>query len=319
MSEKPTPTRDGFGRELAELGKVNDKIIMVSADLEDATRAEYFRDACPDRFFTVGIAEQDMVSMACGLAKEGFIAFVNSFAVFLTNRAYDMLRIDVCYNESNVKVICSHAGVTVGPDGATAQCLEDLALMRVLPNMKVVCPVDVIEARKATRAFVNEIGPMYMRTSRAALPVITDEKTPFEIGKANVVCDGGDVTIIACGVMVSEALAAADTLKEQGVEARVVNMHTIKPIDQACIIKAAKETGAIVTAEEHQVHGGLGSAVAEVVVQNCPVPMEIVGVKDQFGMSGSPDQLLKHFGLKDMNIVDAVKKVLDQKKITQTT
>lgn len=307
-------TRDGFGKEFVECGKINKKIIMVSADLEDATRAEYFRDAFPDRFFTVGIAEQDMVGMAAGLSLQGFIAFVNSFAVFLTNRAYDMLRLDVCYNNTNVKVICSHAGVTVGPDGASAQCLEDFALMRVLPNMKVVCPVDSIEAEKATRAFVAAYGPMYMRTSRAPMPILTTAEDSFEIGKANVLREGNDVTLIACGVMVSKSLEAAEKLKAEGIEARVINMHTIKPIDQASIIKAAQETGAIVVSEEHQINGGLCGAVAEVVVQHYPVPMEFVAVNDSFGESGEPDQLLEYFGLTSDALVKAAKNIIKKKR-----
>lgn len=311
------PTRDGFGKELVELGKTNEKIVVVSADLEDATRAEYFRDAYPDRFFTVGIAEQDMVGMAAGLSLQGFTVFINSFAVFMTNRAYDMIRLDVCYNNTNVKIICSHAGVTVGPDGASAQCLEDFALMRVLPNLKVVCPVDVVEARKATRAFAQEVGPMYMRTSRAPLLVVTKEDDPFVIGKANVMREGKDATIIACGVEVSEGLRAAEILKKENIDVKVVNMHTIKPIDEQCIIQSAKETGAIVTAEEHQINGGLGSAVAEVVVRNCPVPMGMVAVSDQFGQSGTPEELLKEYGLKDVDIAEAVREVIKRK--TNTT
>jgi len=306
-------TRDGFGKELVELGKKNKKIVVVSADLEDATRAEYFKNAYPDRFFTVGIAEQDMVGMAAGLSLQGFIPFINSFAVFMTNRAYDMIRLDICYNNTNVKIICSHAGITVGPDGASAQCLEDFALMRVLPNLKVVCPVDVIEARKATRCFADQIGPMYMRTSRAPLPVITTEKDPFTIGKANVMREGSDATIIACGIQVSEALKAADILKKEDINVKVVNMHTIKPIDEACIIDSAKKTGAIVTAEEHQVNGGLGSAVAEVVVKECPVPMAMVAVQDTFGESGQPDELLQAYHLKDVDIVEAIRDVIRKK------
>jgi len=233
MSEiEKIPTRDGFGKELVEIGKKNKKIVVVSADLEDATRAEYFRNEFPDRFFTCGIAEQDMVGTAAGLSFHGFIPFINSFAVFLTNRAYDMLRMDVCYNNRNVKIICSHAGMTVGEDGASAQCLEDFALMRVLPNLKVVCPVDALEARKATQAFANEEGPMYMRTSRAPIPVLTKDSDFFEIGKANVMRKGKDVTIFGCGVMVSEALQAAEMLKKDNIDAKVVNMHTIKPIDE---------------------------------------------------------------------------------------
>ncbi|MBN1870256.1 MAG: transketolase family protein [Candidatus Omnitrophica bacterium] len=313
MSEM-IPTRDGFGRELVELSKDNEKIVVVSADLEDATRAEYFKDAYPERFFNVGIAEQDMVGMAAGLSLQGFIVFVNSFAVFLTNRAYDMIRLDVCYNNANVKMIASHAGVTVGEDGASAQCLEDFSLMRILPNLKVVCPVDATEARKATRAFVEEVGPMYMRTSRAAFPVITKEDDPFVIGKANVMREGGDATIIACGIEVSESLKAAEILEKEKINVKVVNMHTIKPIDTACIIQSAKETGAIVTAEEHQMIGGLGSAVAEVVVKNCLVPMAMVGVNDEFGQSGTPDELLKAFHLKDVDIAQAVRDCLKRKK-----
>ena len=307
------PTRDGFGEALVELGKANKKIVVVSADLEDATRAEYFKNEFPERFFSLGIAEQDMMGTAAGLSKMGFIVVANSFAVFLTNRAYDMLRLDICYNDCNVKVVCSHAGVTVGEDGASAQCLEDFALMRVLPNMKVICPVDVLEAKKATRAIVQEEGPIYLRTGRAPSPVITKEKDPFEIGKASVVREGKDVTIVGCGLMVSEALSAAEILRQEKIEAKVVNMHTIKPIDAKMIIQSAKETGAIVTAEEHQIYGGLGSAVAEVVVQNCPVPMEIVAVDDSFGETGSPQELLAAYHLKDVDIVKAVKKVLVKK------
>ena len=307
-------TRDGFGEELIELGKKNPKIVVVSADLEDATRAEYFKKAFPDRFFSVGIAEQDMVGTAAGLSLRGFIPFINSFAVFLTNRAYDMLRLDLCYNNCNVKVVCSHAGVTVGEDGASAQCLEDLALMRVLPNMKVVCPMDNIEARKATRAFAQEKGPMYLRVSRNPLPILTTEATPFTIGKANVMREGKDVTLIGCGLMVSESLQAAELLKRQGIEARVINMHTIKPIDENMIIRCAKETGAIVSAEEHQINGGLGSAIAEVLVRNQPVPMEMVAINDRFGETGSPEELLKAYHLKDVDIAAAAKKALKRKR-----
>ncbi|MCA9401436.1 MAG: transketolase family protein [Candidatus Omnitrophica bacterium] len=295
---------------MVELAKTDEKIVVVSADLEDATRAEFFKNAYPKRFFSVGIAEQDMVSMAAGMSLLGFTPFINSFAVFLTNRAYDQLRLDLCYNDTNVKVICSHAGVTVGPDGASAQCLEDLALMRVLPNMKVVCPVDELEARKATRIFAKEKGPMYMRTSRAPFPVLTAEKDAFEIGKAVTLLDGSDVTLIGCGIGVSESLKAAELLKKDKISARVINMHTIKPIDRGVIIKAAKETGAIVTAEEHQIHGGLGSAVAEVVVQECPVPMRFVAVHDVFGETGSPDELLAHYHLKDVDIAAKAREVL---------
>lgn len=312
--QKMVSTRDGFGEELVALGKEDDKIVVVSADLEDATRAEHFKHAFPDRFFTVGIAEQDMVGTAAGLSLLGFTAFINSFAVFLTNRAYDMLRMDVCYNNCNVKIVCSHSGITVGEDGASAQCLEDFALMRVLPNIKVICPVDFIEAKKAIRAIAKENGPMYLRTSRASCPIITEENSPFIIGQANVIREGKDVTIIGCGIMVYEAIQAVEMLKKDNIDARVINMHTIKPIDADMIIKCAKETGAIVSVEEHQINGGLGGAIAEVLAKNCPVPMEMIAVRDTFGETGSPQELLKAYHLKDVDIVKAVKEVVSRKK-----
>ena len=308
------PTRDGFGEELVALGKEDERIVVLSGDLEDATRAEYFKHAFPQRFFNMGIAEQDLVGTAAGLSLQGFIPFACSFAVFLTNRAYDMLRLDVCYNNTNVKIVCSHTGVTVGEDGASAQCLEDLALMRVLPNMTVICPVDFIEAKKATRAIAQRQGPMYMRTGRAPFPVITRTDDPFVIGKANILRQGTDVTIIGCGIMVSEALQASEILKKEGISARVVNMHTIKPIDEAMIVDSVHKTGVIVTAEEHQIHGGLGSAVAEVLGRKAPAPLEMVAVNDVFGESGSAQELLSAYHLKDVDIVQAVKKAMKRKK-----
>ncbi len=308
-----TPTRDGFGVELTALGNERKDIVVVSADLEDATRAEFFKKEFPDRFFTVGIAEQDMVGTAVGLALEGFVVFASSFAVFMTNRAYDMIRIDVCQNNANVKIVCSHAGITVGEDGSTAQCLEDLAIMRVLPNMTVLCPVDTIEAKKATRWMANNYGPFYMRTSRSAVPVITAEADPFVVGKANVMREGKDVTIIACGLMVSESLQVAEMLKKEGIDARVVNMHTIKPIDIQMIVESAKQTKAIVTAEEHQIMGGLGSAVCEALAQNYPVPVEMIGMNDAYGETGDPEGLLKKYHMKDRDIAQAVKRVIKRK------
>ena len=307
------PTRDGFGEELVALGKENEKIVVLSGDLEDATRAEYFKHAFPMRFFNLGIAEQDVVGTAVGLSIQGFIPFACSFAVFLTNRAYDMIRLDICYNQANVKVVCSHAGVTVGEDGASAQCLEDFAIMRVLPLMKVICPMDFIEAKKATRALAAADGPIYMRTGRAPFPVLTKDSDPFVIGKANILREGKDVTLIACGLMVFESLQAAEILKKDGVEARVVNMHTIKPIDEAMIIDSVQKTKALVTAEEHQIYGGLGSAVAEVVSQKCPAPIEMVAIKDSFGESGSPQELLRAYHLKDVDIANAARKVIKRK------
>ncbi|MCK5579955.1 MAG: transketolase family protein [Candidatus Omnitrophica bacterium] len=314
MSNKAVPTRDGFGEELVALGKENEKIVVFSADLEDATRAEYFKFKYPERFFNLGIAEQDVVGTAAGMSMQGFIPFVCSFAVFMTNRAYDMLRLDVCYNNTNVKVVCSHGGVTVGPDGASAQCLEDFAIMRVLPNIQVICPADTLEAAKATRWMAGMQGPVYMRTSRAPFPIVTKEDVPFEIGKATVLREGGDVTLVGCGLMVYESLQAAEMLKKDGIDARVLNMHTIKPIDEAAIIAAAKETGAIVTSEEHQIYGGLGSAVAEAVVRNNPVPMEMVAVPDLFGETGTPEELLVKYHLKDVDIAEAARKAVKRKK-----
>lgn len=308
------PTRDGFGEELVALGKENNKIVVFSGDLEDATRAEFFKHAYPDRFYNLGIAEQDVVGTAVGMSTLGFIPFATSFAVFLTNRAYDMLRLDVCYNNTNVKVVCSHAGVTVGEDGASAQCLEDFAIMRVLPNMSVICPVDYIEAKKATRAIVEEDGPIYMRTGRAPFPIVTKPEDPFTIGKANILREGKDVTLIGCGLMVYESLQAAAILEKEGIQARVINMHTIKPIDEGAIIDSFKKTGCFVTAEEHQVHGGLGCAVAEVVVEKCPAPMEMIAVNDSFGESGSPAELLKAYHLKDVDIAEAARRAIRRKK-----
>ena len=308
------PTRDGFGEEIVALGKENKKIVVLSGDLEDATRAEYFKKEIPERFFNLGIAEQDVIGTAVGLSFHDLIPFATSFAVFLTNRAYDMLRIDVCYNNRNVKVVCSHAGLTVGEDGATAQCLEDFAITRVLPNILVLCPVDFIEVKKATRLITEHVGPVYMRTGRAPFPIITKESDPFIIGKANVLREGKDVTLIGCGLMVYESLEAAKLLKMENIEARVVNMHTLKPIDEKTIIESAKKTGALVTAEEHQIHGGLGSAVAEVLARRYPVPVEMVAVDDTFGESGDPEGLLKKYHLKDKDIVQAAIRAIKRKE-----
>lgn len=306
-------TRDGFGEALVELGKENKKIVVLSGDLEDSTRAEYFKKEFPERFFNLGIAEQDLVGTAVGLSKEGFIPFVCSFAAFLTTRAYDIIRLSVCYNKSNVKLIGSHGGITAGPDGATAQSLEDLAVMRVLPNLTVLCPADAIEAKKATKAISGFRGPAYMRLGRPPVSTITAEIEDFKIGDAITLREGIDLTIIACGIMVSEALNAAELLGRTGIEARVINIHTIKPIDKNKIIKAAIETGAIVTAEEHQVNGGLGSAVAEIVSRKFPVPVEMVAVNDSFGESGQERELMEKHLLTAAAITAAAEKVLKMK------
>jgi len=308
------PTRDAFGEALVELGRENEKVVVLSGDLEDSTRAEHFKKQFPDRFFNMGIAEQDMLGASVGLSLQGFIPFACSFAVFLTDRTYGVLRVSVCYNNSNVKLVGTHAGLTVGEDGATAQCLDDLAVMRVLPNMVVVCPVDAVETRKATRKMAEVSGPVYMRLGRAPYPIITKEADPFELGKASVLRNGTDLTIIACGLLVSESLKAADALASEGIRARVVNVHTIKPLDEDTIVRSAAETGAIVTAEEHQMFGGLGGAVAEVLVRTGPVPQEMVAVRDTFGESGDPEGLLRKYHLTDTDIVAAARAVFERKK-----
>lgn len=306
-------TRDGFGEALAELGKANANIVVLSGDLEDSTKAIYFKKEFPDRFFNIGISEQDMLGTAVGMSMEGFIPFVCSFAVFLTNRAYDVLRISVCYNNRNVKLIGSHGGITVGPDGATAQCLEDFAITRVLPNITVVCPADALEADKATKAIAELNGPVYMRLSRPSQPVLTNDADPFIIGKANILRQGKDVSIIACGVMVSEALNAAKILKDEGIDARVINMHTIKPIDREAIIDAARETGAVVTAEDHQVNGGLGGAVCETLSAFHPAPVEMIAVKDSFGESGEAGELMKKYCISRSDIASSAKRAISRK------
>lgn len=313
MTPEMKATRDGFGEALLQLGRENGNIVVLSGDLEDSTRAEYFKKEFPGRFFNLGIAEQDIAGTAAGLSKVGLIPFICSFAAFWAN-AYGVFRVTVCYNNCNVKIIGTHSGISVGPDGATAQALEDFAAMRALPNMSVVCPADAVEAAKATKAIAGIDGPVYLRLGREALPLVTMEDKPFVFGRADVLKEGDSAAIIACGHMVSESLKAAEKLSKAGIRARVVNMHTIKPIDREQIIKAAKETGALVTAEEHQVSGGLGSAVAEVLACQCPAPLEMVAVRDKFGESGEGEELLKKYNLQENDIIEAVKKVILRKK-----
>lgn len=306
-------TRFGFGEALVELGKKDPKIFVLGADTVSSVAINGFQEQFPDRFVNVGIAETNLIGMAAGLAVAGFIPFAATYGVFASGRPWEQIRTTVCYSNLNVKIGGSHAGLMVGPDGATHQALEEIAIMRCLPKMSVIVPCDMIETKKATMASAYKTGPVYIRYGREAIPIITKEETPFEIGKACVLREGKDLAIIACGTMVYEALMAADILEEKGIKAKVINMHTIKPIDEKAIIDAAKECGAIVTAEEHQIFAGLGSAVAEVVVKNAPVPMEFVGVNDTFGESGEPNDLMKKFGLKDVNIADAAQKVLKRK------
>lgn len=308
------PTRDGFGEGLVELGGKDEKVVVLSADLTASTRANWFRDKYPERFFDFGVSEQDMVSTAAGFALCGKIAFACTFGVFASGRAWDQIRLSVCYMNLNVKIAGTHGGISVGPDGASHQALEEITLMRVLPNMTVIVPSDSDEAKRATIQAGHYAGPVYLRLGREPSPIISDPNEPFKIGEAVVLKDGADLTIIATGVMVLEALRAHEELKKQGIGARVINLHTVKPIDKEKIIKAARETGAIVTAEEHTLAGGMGSAVVEVLTGDCPVPVKMVGIMDRFGESGEAGELMKYFGLTCEGIMKASLEVLKLKK-----
>ncbi len=312
MADKAT--RDGFGEGLLELGKTHPNVVALSGDLEDSARAIWFKQQYPNRFFSVGIAEQDMIGTAAGLALMGKIPFACSFSQFVTAKSLEQLRLAVCYQNLHVKIAGSHGGLSVGADGATAEALEEFAYMRALPRMTVIVPCDALEAKRATIACADYPGPVFLRLGRAPIPAITKESDPYRIGKANVMRDGDEVTLVACGVMVAHALQAAERLAKEGIEARVIDLHTIKPIDRETLITAAKETGAIVTAEEHTVLGGLGSAVAEVLGQTPPVPMRFVGVDDRFGTSGDPADLMKVFHLMPEDLVKAAKDVLHLKQ-----
>ena len=310
---KMIPQRDGYGEALLELCRTRSDVMVLDADVAASTRTNWVRDQYPDHFRNVGISEQDMVGTAAGLALGGMIPFVSTYGVFLSGRAFDQMRTTVCYNNLKVRFGGAHAGISVGPDGATHQALEDMALARVLPRMTVIAPCDSIEVRKAVLASVDIDGPVYFRFGREAVPVVTDDDTPFELGKARLVRDGSDCAVFACGAMVYEAMVAAEQLEKEGVSLRVYDLHTIKPIDEVAIEKAAKECGLIVTAEEHQLSAGLYSAVAEVVVRTVPVPMEAVAVKDTFGQSGPPAALMERYGLNAEGIVQAVRRGLARK------
>ena len=306
---KKQATREAYGAGLVELGAEYDNLLVLDADLAAATKTGAFKKAYPDRFFDCGIAEGNMMSIAAGLATTGKIVFASSFAMFAAGRAFEQVRNSIGYPHLNVKIGATHAGISVGEDGATHQCCEDIALMRTIPGMTILNPADGREAIAAMRAAVEMQGPVYLRFGRLAVPVVTPDE-PFVIGKGQTLRDGADVTIIATGLLVNEALIAADTLAEEGINARVINMATIKPIDRDIIVKAATETGAIVTAEEHNIIGGLGSAVAEVVAETKPVPVVRVGVEDTFGQSGPAADLLKIYGLSAENIVNKAKAAL---------
>lgn len=306
-------TREAYGETLKELGAKIPEIVVLDADLSASTKTAVFAKAFPDRFFDTGIAEGNMMSVAAGLAASGKIPFASTFAVFGAGRAYEQIRNSICYPNLNVKVAVTHAGLTVGEDGATHQMLEDIALMRALPNMTVVVPADAAETAQVIRWAASYQEPVYIRMGRAKVEDVISPDAEFVPGKSTTLADGSDVTIMACGIMTQQALQAAKMLAEEGISARVINMSSIKPIDEEAIVKAAKKTGAIVTCEEHTVMGGLGSAVAEVVVRQCPVPMAMVGTEDVFGQSGKASEVLKVYGLTPEHIALEAKKLVEAK------
>ena len=309
------PSRNGYGEGLVIAGEENPNVVALCADLTESTRTQAFKDKFPERFIEIGVAEQNLATIASGMAAMGKIPFITSYALFSPGRNWEQIRTTICYNNQPVKIIGSHAGLSVGPDGATHQALEDIAITRVLPNMVVICPADSIEAKKATLAIAKNGKPTYMRLSRSNVPVITTENSPFEIGKAEILWDGEypKVAIIACGPMVHLSLLAAKELEEHKISVLVINCHTIKPLDKKLILQAAEDCGAMVTVEEHQVNGGLGSAVSEVISQNFPIPMKIIGIEDHFGESGEPEELMQKFGLTKEAIIKAVTSVLRMK------
>jgi transketolase len=307
-------TRDAYGDALVALGKKRDDVVVLDADLSGSTKTSKFAKVFPDRFFNIGIAEQDMMGTAAGFAVAGKLPFASTFAVFATGRAWEQVRQSICYPNMNVKIVASHAGITVGEDGGSHQSVEDIAVMRVLPNMTVIVPADGPETLQAIAAVAEHKGPCYVRVGRNKVPTLFGEEYTFKIGKAHVFNEGRDAAIIATGIMVAEAIKARDLLKSEGIDAGVINMSTIKPIDAGAVAAAARQSGAIVTAEEHSIIGGLGGAVAEVLCESTPVPMARIGVKDAFGTSGDQDGLLKQYGLSAGDIVTAVKEVIRKKK-----
>jgi transketolase len=307
-------TRDAYGDALVSLGKKRNDVVVLDADLSGSTKTSKFAKAFPDRFFNIGIAEQDMMGTAAGFALGGKLPFVSTFAVFATGRAWEQVRQSICYPNLSVKIVASHAGLTVGEDGGSHQSVEDIAVMRVIPHMTVIVPADGPETQQAIEAVAEHKGPCYVRVGRSKVPTLFGEDYRFKIGRAHVFHEGKDAAIIACGIMVAEALKARDLLKAEGIDAGVINMSTIKPIDADAVISAAKRCGAIVTAEEHSIIGGLGGAVAEVLAESAPTPLVRIGVKDSFGTSGDGEGLLKHFGLSAPDIAAAVKETIKKKK-----
>src|SRR3989344_5686564 len=321
LKAEKIPTRDGYGKGLVDLGEKDERVVVLCADLAESTRSHWFKEKFPERYIELGVAEQNMATVAAGLANYGKIPFISSYAVFSPGRNNEQIRTTISLNNLPVKICGAHAGISVGPDGATHQALEDIALMRIQPRMTVIVPCDAIEARKATNASVLCCdGPVYLRFGREKSPVFTTLKTPFEIGKAIVLRNPSinsgqvaDVTIVGCGMLLYNVLIAAEELSKEGIEATVINSHTIKPLDIATILNSIKETKAVVTVEEHQVAGGLGSAVAEALSQHFPAPQEVIGVHDRFGESGEPDELIEAFGMGVKDIKAAVLRVIKRK------
>lgn len=308
------PTRFGYGEGLLELGANNPDVLVLDADLAKSTTTDWFQEKYPDRFFDVGIAEQNMLGIAAGMALGGYIPYVTTYGVFVAGRAWDQIRTTVCYSNIGVKIAGAHGGISVGPDGATHQALEEITTMRVLPNMTVLSPCDAVEAKKATIAAAVIDGPVYLRFGREAVPVFTAPDTPFVPGKANLIRDGNDVAIIATGHLVYHAMIAAELLAKDGIDAMVLNVHTIKPLDIEAVVRAAQKTNAVVSCEEHQVYGGLGGALAEVFAQHHPVRMKMIGMKDRFGTSGTPDELMDRFEMTGNHIFRAARDLLDKGK-----
>lgn len=309
------PIRKGFGRGLQKAGELDERVVAACADLTDSTQMSLFKNKFPNRFVEIGVAEQNLVTVGSGLAAMGKIPFVSSYAAFSPGRNWEQIRTTICLNDQPVKVVGSHAGVSVGPDGATHQMLEDIAIMRVLPNMVVVAPCDSVEAEKATLAMAKDLRPNYLRLAREATPIITTLDTPFEIGKAYVFTPGTDVTICATGTMTYQAMLAAEQLYKDGIDAEVIHVPTIKPLDTETILKSVRKTGCVITAEEAQAAGGLGSAIAELLCDEHPVPMHRIGMKDRFGESGEPDELIHYFGLDAKHIRLAAHHIVDRKHV----
>ena len=308
------PTRDGYGEGLVIAGKADPNVVVLCADLTESTRSLAFKQAFPERFVQLGVSEQSLAAIAAGMAVAGKIPFISSYAMFSPGRNWEQIRTNIALNEANVKIAGPHSGVSVGPDGATHQAVEDMAITRVIPKLVVLAPCDVHETRKATIAAAKYPGPVYFRFAREKTPVFTTEATPFEIGKAQTLRTGHGCAIIACGPLTYNALVAAEELAGEGIECEVVNNATVKPMDEATVIAAAKKCGAVVTVEEHQVQGGMGSRVAEILAANEPVPIEFIGVQDRFGQSGEPNELVEHYHMGTKHIKEAVKKVLKRKR-----